>query len=492
MTASCPSCAYRNLEKLWSNKSPPFSEVSPGVRQRSVAEQRVTLTEIKSKIVRCKNELDALEKEQQEVEDGLALVVYPILTLPNEITSRIFIDCLPTDGPVCPSPHTAPLLLAQICRHWREVAFSTRKIWSSIRLSSPSSGEPPQHVAGALLQTWVSRAKGHPLSLGFHSNHETGSPDFMSFVSSCSAQIRWLELDLMLEQSRQNDPLYALPLLQHLATGSMPDEALVDVLKSAPPIHELRLTRANTVDFPQPWLVTDLEICSISVETFLGLPTNFPVLAHLKCGITGRFKETGAPKVFPQLSSLVFTPKSDGVRFAIKNVTLPSLRRLEIPDYMPLIDVTSLISRSSCVLHHVVIAAGYLEAAAADLFEALPSLESLKIDVYEHADILVRCLNSSDVLPRIKALTILSSTPPYINYELLIQMLHRRRNPNNRFKIESCHLNFTDLWDDPAEFEAPTWSPGYLAASELRRLIGAGLELSAHINTKLNYNTNWP
>jgi hypothetical protein len=180
---------------------------------------------------------------------------------------------------------------------------------------------------------------------------------------------------------------------------------------------------------------------------------------------------------------------SDGVRFAVKNVTLPSLRRLEIPDHLPLDDITSLISRSSCVLHHV---AGYPEAAAAKLFEALPSLERLQIDVYEHADVLVRCLNSSDVLPRIRALKILSSTPPYINYELLIQMLHRRRNPDNKFKIESCHLNFTDLWDDPAEFEAPTWSPGYLAASELRRLIGDGLEFSAHINTRLNYTTNWP
>ncbi|KAJ7108306.1 hypothetical protein C8R44DRAFT_531522, partial [Mycena epipterygia] len=55
--------------------------------------------------------------------------VYPALTLPNEITSQIFVACLPEDGRVTPSPHTAPLLLAQICRHWRNIATSTCELW---------------------------------------------------------------------------------------------------------------------------------------------------------------------------------------------------------------------------------------------------------------------------------------------------------------------------------------------------------------------------
>ncbi|KAJ7165750.1 hypothetical protein C8R46DRAFT_827033, partial [Mycena filopes] len=54
---------------------------------------------------------------------------YPVLTLPNEITSKISTACLPTDGLVCPAPHAVPLLLAQICRHWRDVALSTSELW---------------------------------------------------------------------------------------------------------------------------------------------------------------------------------------------------------------------------------------------------------------------------------------------------------------------------------------------------------------------------
>ncbi|KAJ7703692.1 hypothetical protein B0H17DRAFT_901456, partial [Mycena rosella] len=55
--------------------------------------------------------------------------IYPVLTLPNEITSRIFIDYLASHGRIRPFMRTAPLLLAQICRPWREIALSTCKLW---------------------------------------------------------------------------------------------------------------------------------------------------------------------------------------------------------------------------------------------------------------------------------------------------------------------------------------------------------------------------
>ncbi|KAJ7652524.1 hypothetical protein DFH06DRAFT_907741, partial [Mycena polygramma] len=49
--------------------------------------------------------------------------------LPFDITSRIFLHCLPSHGRVSASPSRAPLLLAQICRHWREAALSTCGLW---------------------------------------------------------------------------------------------------------------------------------------------------------------------------------------------------------------------------------------------------------------------------------------------------------------------------------------------------------------------------
>ncbi|KAJ7194419.1 hypothetical protein GGX14DRAFT_318374, partial [Mycena pura] len=80
--------------------------------------------------------LSELHRKQQKLEQRLGLVVYPVLTLPNEIVSRIFVDCLPSHGRVRPIPGTAPLVFAQICRHWRDIALETCELWSSVDLTS--------------------------------------------------------------------------------------------------------------------------------------------------------------------------------------------------------------------------------------------------------------------------------------------------------------------------------------------------------------------
>ncbi|KAJ7084938.1 hypothetical protein C8R44DRAFT_541434, partial [Mycena epipterygia] len=56
-------------------------------------------------------------------------IVYPVLTIPNELTAKIFIRCLPDHGRVRPSEIAAPLLLAQVCRQWRDVALDTGDLW---------------------------------------------------------------------------------------------------------------------------------------------------------------------------------------------------------------------------------------------------------------------------------------------------------------------------------------------------------------------------
>ncbi|KAJ7855416.1 hypothetical protein B0H13DRAFT_1641933, partial [Mycena leptocephala] len=104
----------------------------PTLDSGNAADLRVNLAAIKAAILRHKNELSILEKREREVEEPqerLAHVEYPVLTLPPEITSRIFLECLPGHGRVIPSPDAAPLLLSQICRHWRDVALSTCGLW---------------------------------------------------------------------------------------------------------------------------------------------------------------------------------------------------------------------------------------------------------------------------------------------------------------------------------------------------------------------------
>ncbi|KAJ7717138.1 hypothetical protein B0H16DRAFT_1701066 [Mycena metata] len=61
--------------------------------------------------------------------------------LPFELTSKIFVLCLPIRGRVRPHGKLAPLLLAQIYSQWRAVALETPQLWRSIHLgfSQPSA-----------------------------------------------------------------------------------------------------------------------------------------------------------------------------------------------------------------------------------------------------------------------------------------------------------------------------------------------------------------
>ncbi|KAJ6496257.1 hypothetical protein C8R45DRAFT_823327, partial [Mycena sanguinolenta] len=131
--------------------------------------QRTALAQVKLQITRYKEELVRLEETQRKLEANLSRVVYPVSTLPPDITSYIFLHCLPTHGRVTPSPAAAPLLLAQICRHWRQIALSTCRLWSSLYID-PGDGTKRivEDRVRMLLETWFSRAKGTPLSLGLN------------------------------------------------------------------------------------------------------------------------------------------------------------------------------------------------------------------------------------------------------------------------------------------------------------------------------------
>ncbi|KAF8207694.1 hypothetical protein K438DRAFT_1521965, partial [Mycena galopus ATCC 62051] len=52
---------------------------------------------------------------------------HPILDLPPELISLIFVHCLPSFAELHPSK--APLLLAHICGAWRALALRTPELW---------------------------------------------------------------------------------------------------------------------------------------------------------------------------------------------------------------------------------------------------------------------------------------------------------------------------------------------------------------------------
>ncbi|KAJ6477211.1 hypothetical protein DFH09DRAFT_1467853, partial [Mycena vulgaris] len=93
--------------------------------------QRARLAQLNRQVAQIEANLSTVKAEWQAVQTSLDEIVYPILTLPNELTATIFVHCLPDHGRVRPSAETAPLLISQVCRHWRDIALGTGDLWSS-------------------------------------------------------------------------------------------------------------------------------------------------------------------------------------------------------------------------------------------------------------------------------------------------------------------------------------------------------------------------
>ncbi|KAJ7704514.1 hypothetical protein B0H17DRAFT_1126834 [Mycena rosella] len=90
---------------------------------RERAADRARVERIEAQIQELQHALGALQQEKDLLQDRLGAYTYPVLTLPNEMVSEIFLHFLPTCPPII-SLHS-PSLLGRICRKWRDIALST-------------------------------------------------------------------------------------------------------------------------------------------------------------------------------------------------------------------------------------------------------------------------------------------------------------------------------------------------------------------------------
>jgi hypothetical protein len=98
--------------------------------------------------------------EKITIKESLDRVIYPILTLPVEVTSEIFLHCLPVK-PGQPDGRVAPMLLGQICQKWRNIAYSNPRLWAALGIDFWG------WIGGLnfLVREWLRRAGSVPLSL---------------------------------------------------------------------------------------------------------------------------------------------------------------------------------------------------------------------------------------------------------------------------------------------------------------------------------------
>ncbi|KAH6911023.1 hypothetical protein BKA70DRAFT_51137 [Coprinopsis sp. MPI-PUGE-AT-0042] len=228
---------------------------------------------IKKLIKAVEPQIDSLDAEIEALKQRRAIyasfvtdhraLISPIRYIPPDILRNVFSHCVPYDAPERIMQSTeAPLLLTQICCHWRDLALTTPTLWSTIFLKIPA---PPQgrsypgilprsimdvdvdieaaETSEALLASlagvwrrkvenlvtlatiWLSRAEGCLLTILFrdidkirapglpvHDGDFTKEPTSLLLSLICDRSSQWAQLDLRVtESSSSEETFFALP-----------------------------------------------------------------------------------------------------------------------------------------------------------------------------------------------------------------------------------------------------------------------------------------
>ncbi|KAJ7704966.1 hypothetical protein B0H17DRAFT_1193455 [Mycena rosella] len=350
----------------------------------------------------------------------------PVFILPPELTATIFAHCLQSSRR-WPSPHDAPLLLAQIYHEWREICLDTPDLWTSIALGEIGSVH--------LLEQWISRAKNRPLSIVLETRGDIRAGELMETVlPHCS---RWEDVCFLLRPSSYHQlsmSHHPFPILRRIALSgdSIDDEEGLILIRNAPLLREVRLDSPTYAKVDLPWdQLTSMNVRSFpnAAQTLAAL-RRCPDMRHFHCLWTsGQPPFAITPLILHSLRSLSIRDMS-----VLPFLMLPRLERLEIgnildgafPDVLQ-----SLVSRSSCALKFlgVVNRPNTLPPSAFEsLFQAASSITSLQLHFLYPSGFRqhIAVLAAADVLPRLERLEIRDSAGGDY-YGPLLRVLRSRR-----------------------------------------------------------------
>ncbi|KAJ7102789.1 hypothetical protein C8R44DRAFT_808538 [Mycena epipterygia] len=405
----------------------------------SVKQLQTRIEQLSVDIERQKEVLKQLECNKRATQRQLNDILDPVARLPLEISSEIFIQCLPARPK--PGASRAPMLLLNICNAWTDIALATPALWSSIHVEFP-------RVEGfdELLGMWLKRARNRPLSISLHNHFDAG-------VGPLVRQHAHLLKNLEIYCDENNTELSALmgpfPLLTTLTIGCSPDADDNTFIFSPADIRDILRFAPNLVE------------CT------------FDNLTHV-----GGFIDT---LVLPSLRRLDFKrhigfDSDDGF---LRYLTLPSLETLTL--FMLDIsthDLVHFLERSSPPLQKLTLAA-HDDLDLAQLEKCLrlsPTITHFQVNLFDHPQgpfFAALAGYLSHFLPNLHTMAVhiayyeISPT----SYDTLFRALSVRRT-----QIGCLEL----IWSSDSDAEASQPSPNICAS--FRQLVADGMKV--HIGTE--------
>ncbi|KAJ7513062.1 hypothetical protein B0H11DRAFT_1843511 [Mycena galericulata] len=423
-------------------------------------------------------------------------VYSPALALPYELTSQIFVHCLPLHRRIRPCRGSVPMRLSQICGQWRDVALSTFQLWSSVHLnlaprpqydgiSTLFDGIDPELVfdhTHDVLELWFTRAAGHPLSITIICA-ELGAgvpPEIMDLIAAHSANWGRVELQVTDADFQTFSAIPGpFPLLRSLAiqrTESYLEIHELDVLlHGSPNLSAFKNSPTLTMNPAHLDLLPTSLVALQSIRWSAGdagihLPMfeRMPILRHLGAFNHGSWDVMDGgkpPTVVPSLLSLLVR----GSPYFLDLIDTPALEYLgvELQDeyYSPSIrPIAAFLSRSRAwgQLTQLSLDVSSTHIGGVGLVECLAAVPTLTTLELVFPDARVRTqerytfLQSADIVPRLRRLAITDGLhrDTFTPFLAVVRARPGLTHAELHMRTKHVHLRLTPARDVLRELEA--------------------------------------
>ncbi|KAK7026243.1 F-box domain-containing protein [Favolaschia claudopus] len=334
---------------------------------------RARLAEIGSEIEELYTRIAYLKTARISVANALGAIVYPILTLPVELTAEIFAHYFnevlsEVDGlPLCnlrTARDDGPLILSQVCRAWRTIAINTPSLWCRVRASFRDPGRPE---CRKLLESWLSRAGNRMLYIDLATSPRHFTNLFPAVVPY-SSQWRilkfcigcdddWTSMSPLVDTVRGRIPLlheFGVWLERPSNLTTTPITAFYD----APELRKVTLQYLRSEIIALPWAqLTHLTLYGQTVQEAFEILRQTPErLEELSLDVYGDGSESLNPVNLGHVHRLLLPNDFDYIPETLSCITLPKLRLLEIGQIFKEEDADALLTfakRSHCTLETV-------------------------------------------------------------------------------------------------------------------------------------------
>ncbi|KAJ7208716.1 hypothetical protein C8J57DRAFT_1540563 [Mycena rebaudengoi] len=439
-----------------------------------------------------------LEDRRDSIRSQLDTIIYPILTLPPEITSEISIQCLPSI--VSPNVGCAPLIFLAICTAWRNIAISTPALWDHFQDADFTSAASMERT----ITQWFRRAGRHPLTMEITYTGEPDTTHTRSLVNTIAPQILNLDLCHAAGGILSLAGTGPFPILQKLTIAAIGDpitrDSAVALFNNAPQLHNLTIANIPPSILSLPWSqITKFTAYSLSIQECLGV---------LRLATTLReFHRSYSPLQQPSISptdslecshatllNLTIDNQdgdeiNGGVIDIMPYLILPSLKELEIRDdhdisTLPALNdiVVPFLQKTSVTLTKLTVAIeSRVPTRWLNIFPRLTTLELCSPGL--PMSNVLRALDRSkypQVLPALETLVYSESIPHHID-QLLIHVLQSRCKPDatdsKRARLQHFHLTWSRF------FEGTMYSEDALPyRADLQELVRQGLQIQMGVS----------